>query len=106
MATISHYGSQQVEIQTETETPSVLMLNDANYPGWRAYVNEKPTPVLKADHLFRGVVLPPGKNTVKFRYEPLSFRIGTLISAAALCVLLVPLFWRRERNKKHHQRIA
>lgn len=86
-ADISQYDSQHVRIETHCDTPVVLMLNDANYPGWRAYVDGKLAPVVKANYLFRGVILLPGKHVVEFSYEPLSFRLGLMISIGALATL-------------------
>lgn len=86
-AHISQYDSQRVQIEENSESAGVLMLNDANYPGWRAYVNGKLTPIIKADYLFRGVFLPPGRNVVDFVYEPMSYRLGSMISAGALIIL-------------------
>lgn len=86
-ARISQYTSQYVRIEADAATPAILMLNDANYPGWRAYLNGTPAPILKANYLFRGVILPAGHNVVEFAYEPASFRFGTFISAGALAIL-------------------
>jgi uncharacterized membrane protein YfhO len=74
------------------------MLNDANYPGWLAYVNGKPTPILDANYLFRGVILPAGRSTVEFVYEPASFRVGALISIAALAALIILALHSRMRR--------
>jgi uncharacterized membrane protein YfhO len=78
------------------------MLNDSNYPGWRAYIDRKAAPLLKADYLFRGVALPAGKSTVVFAYEPVSFKAGILISLAALLLLLTPMVipWVRARARQ------
>lgn len=103
-AQIISYTSRRVTINAETSTPAVLMLNDTNYPGWRATLNGKPTPILQADYLFRGIVLPPGKSVVEFSYEPHSFRLGALISISALAILVVPaavMYRRRRRHSRH-----
>ena len=75
-ARIVSYQSQRVVIEAEAAAPSVLMLTDTNYPGWQAYLNGRKVPIATANYLFRGVVVPPGKNVVEFAYEPNSFRIG------------------------------
>ena len=98
-ASIVSYASQRVLVETQSEAPAILMLNDANYPGWRAFVNGNPAPILQADYLFRGVVVPAGHVTVEFDYAPASFRIGALISLAGLIVLVVPLFSRGLRRR-------
>ena len=48
-----------VELEVD-ELPGyrILTLVDAAYPGWRATVDEKPTPLLRANDVFKAVVLP------------------------------------------------
>jgi hypothetical protein len=91
-ATIVDYDSQHVQIETRSDTPAILMLNDANYPGWHATLNGRPVPILQADYLFQAVIVPAGRATVEFTYAPLSFRAGALISLASLIALVVPFF--------------
>jgi uncharacterized membrane protein YfhO len=62
------------------------VVTDTYYPGWRAFVDGVERPIYPADVAFRGVLLPPGRHTVEMRYEPLSFRAGLAVSAAALAV--------------------
>jgi O-antigen/teichoic acid export membrane protein len=66
----------------------VLVLADVMFPGWMASVDGVSTPVLRTDALFRGVELGPGEHTVILEYRPLSFRVGTLLSAIALAILI------------------
>jgi hypothetical protein len=106
-ARIALYESQRVMIEADSSTPAVLMLNDTNFPGWRATVNGKPTPILQADYLFRGVLIPAGKNIVEFSYQPTSFRLGAMISALALLALIaVPVFTYRRRQLSERRPIT
>jgi len=104
-AHISSYESQRVRIEAVSDAPALLMLNDTNYPGWRAYVNGQPTPVVAADYLFRGVVIPAGSSVVEFSYEPTSLRIGFAISLVSMIIVGILMLhgarWRRagEREK-------
>jgi uncharacterized membrane protein YfhO len=65
----------------------VLVLGDAYYPGWRAFVGSQETEVFPANYAFRGITLPPGDHRVEFRYQPDSFGMG-LLSTAAGAVLV------------------
>jgi hypothetical protein len=94
-ARILSYESQRVRIEAATDTPAVLMLNDAHYPGWRAYLNGRAVPILRADYLFRGVMLPAGKHTIEFSYQPASFWWGLAISLITLLVVVALLAWPR-----------
>ena len=43
----------------------------------------------RANALFRGVVLEPGRHEVVYRYEPKAFRIGSWLAAGSLVSLAV-----------------
>jgi Bacterial membrane protein YfhO len=90
-ANILSYQSQHVLIETQTDAPAILVLNDSNYPGWRALVNGQPAPILTADYLFRGVVVPSGHARVEFVYAPTSFKLGAVISLLSFVALTLPL---------------
>ena len=89
-------GSSEMIVETSTrlvlswqmETPGLLVVADAWDPGWRAYLDGAPVPVLRVNHALRGVVLPAGTGTLEFRFEPTSFARGTALCAAAAAVLL------------------
>ena len=83
-ADIVHYGPERVEIQARSQRPGLLVLSDNYYPGWKAKVDGKPVDVERVDYLFRGVRVPAGASTVEFFYEPLSWRVGWIVSLLAL----------------------
>ena len=61
------------------------------YPGWVCRVDGNEMPVWKADHAFRGVMVPDGSREVVFHFEPQSYRRGKWISMIALAA--VPVFF-------------
>jgi hypothetical protein len=90
--------ASRVAIDTETETDGFLYVADTYYPGWRAYIDGRRTKIHRADIAFRAVFVPKGHHRVVFRYVPLSFYSGLLITVmgAALCVCLVLREGRRK----------
>jgi hypothetical protein len=52
--------------------------------GWSATVNGRPAEVFRADGVFRGVVVPPGRHTVTFSYRNDDEVRGRLVAGAAL----------------------
>jgi hypothetical protein len=77
----------RVVIAARMETAGVLVLADTWDAGWKAFVDGRATDVLRMNYLLRGVLVPPGKHTVEFRYEPASFTWGVrlfVVSAALL----------------------
>ena len=83
-AKITAYQNQSVAIRASLNNHGILVLADSYYPGWKAYVDGKEEPILRANLFFRGVLLSPGEHVVEFRYEPRSFSIGRAISLTTL----------------------
>jgi len=68
------------------------------YPGWKAFVDGKETKIYRANYMFRAIPLPVRWQKVEFKYEPLSFRLGGLITLLTLFGLgAVAFFLRRNR---------
>lgn len=64
-----------------------LVLSDAYYPGWRVWVDGREGELLRANYAFRTVSLTAGRHTVRFQFDPLSWRIGLGISAVTWLAL-------------------
>jgi hypothetical protein len=88
-AKIIRYENNNVLINVSLQAPGVLVLTDSYYPGWKVFVDGKQSKILQANHFFRGVELAVGDHIVEFKYEPLSFRIGSTISLSTLFLLTV-----------------
>ena len=98
-ARIARYEDERVELRTSTSRPGLLVLTDSFFPGWKATVDGEDAPVHRVDYLVRGVRVPAGRHTVRFRYEPASWRAGWIVSLVALLVVLaaVAVGLRRRR---------
>jgi hypothetical protein len=103
-AAIRSYSPLQVVIDTDSQQNTLLVLTDSYYPGWRAYVDGKETPILHANYLFRGVALPSGKHTVEFVYFADSFKIGLALSGitAGLLITVLIVGLRRKKLGNNH----
>jgi len=95
-ARIVEYRPEHVEIETDGRRPAVVVLTDAHYPGWQASVDGRPAALLRADFLFRGVAVPPGRHTIALDYRPRSLRLGLALAALVACAFAVAV-WRERR---------
>ena len=64
------YQPEQIELDVTLDAPGVLVLADTWYPGWQATVDGVPAALLRANYLFRAVLLPAGQHRVQFDYRP------------------------------------
>lgn len=55
-----------VTITTQSKGNSLLVLTDTFYPSWHVLVDGAEQNIYRTDYNFRGILLPPGNNTVVF----------------------------------------
>jgi hypothetical protein len=99
-AEIVAHVPERVEIAVDAPRDGLLVLTDAWYPGWRATRDGQDAPILRANGLFRAVVVPAGRSRVIFEYRPESFRRGLTLSALSLALAVaIPLAARRVQRR-------
>jgi hypothetical protein len=85
------YEPERIELAASVAQPALLILADAHYPGWEAWLDGSPVPIYRANLMFRAMALPPGEHTVTFTYRPSSWRTGILISLITAALLMSAL---------------
>jgi len=80
----SPFTAQRGEIDVEAQDRSLLVISQAHYPAWRAVLNGKPTTLWRANYAFQALEVPKGLNHVRIIYHDRFFRLGVVLSAAAL----------------------
>jgi hypothetical protein len=78
-------------LQVQASGRGWVFLADTWYPGWEASVNGQETTILRANYLFRAVEVQPGMSEIEFRYRPISFTAGLMISAAGWLIVLLSI---------------
>jgi hypothetical protein len=79
-ARILSYRNTEITIAVDAPGGGILVLNDVWHPWWRATVDGRPADILKANVLFRAVVVPPGRHEVRFSFHPLSGALAQIRS--------------------------
>lgn len=59
--------------------------------GWNAFIDGKPAPYCRVDYALRGMLVPAGKHTIEFRFEPTSYYAGVKISLFSYIAVLIML---------------
>ncbi len=92
------YGPNRVEIEAQASAPALLVLSDPWYPGWHATVDGEPTPIVRANYLFRGVPLEYGRHRIEMTYWPWQIPVGITVSIATLLLMAAALVISRQRS--------
>jgi hypothetical protein len=87
-AVITERRPDRVVVRTNVNRPALLVLADVYAHGWKAYVDDKLTPIAITNVAFRGVPVGAGDHTVRFEFDPDDLETGRMISAVLFAILL------------------
>jgi hypothetical protein len=79
-ARLLRYANTEVVVEVDAPAGGILLLNDIWHPWWRAHVDQAEAEILKANVIFRAVVVSSGRHVVRFSFRPIA---GALAELAA-----------------------
>lgn len=91
---LTHYDYNTLELAVEAASPGFLAYADGWAPQWRASVDGRPAPVLRANGNFKAVPIEAGTHAVRLEFDPAAFRwslyafFGTPIIAVAILLAM------------------
>jgi uncharacterized membrane protein YfhO len=83
----------KVVVKTTTNRPALLVLGDVYAHGWKAWVDDKPTPIVITNVAFRGVPVAAGTHNVRFEFDPDALTTGRTISLVLFVMLIAYGVW-------------
>jgi hypothetical protein len=101
--TILSYAPEQVRVQVQSPAQGFVVLGDTYYPGWKAFIDGVPTPVLPANYVLRAVAVGAGTQQIDFVYDPWTLKVGALISGVT-CLVIGGIWLQETRTGLRHQR--
>ncbi|MBU1996069.1 MAG: YfhO family protein [Candidatus Omnitrophica bacterium] len=81
----------KIEIDINVQIPSMLVLTDVWYPGWKATVDGKEEKIYRVNYCQRGLWLEDGRHHIILKFKPKAWTIGATVSIIT-CILLLVLF--------------
>lgn len=89
---IEKYGDENIYLNVKASGNNFLFLGDTYVgKGWKAFVNGNETPIYRANHNFRGIIVPAGEHKIHFEYLPESFLITKNISLVLSSLVVLGL---------------
>ncbi|MBX2906689.1 MAG: YfhO family protein [Taibaiella sp.] len=100
---LSSYGLDDISFSSHNSQPGFAVFSDIYYEkGWKAYVDEKEVPIIRANYVLRALKLPAGDHKIDFRFRPASFYNGkkvAIVSSVLLVLLCAGAFYPALKKK-------
>jgi hypothetical protein len=78
-------------IETNSDSPALLILSESAYPGWQVTVDGRPATPLTVYSVIKAVCVPAGQHQVEWRFVPLIFVAGGVITLFGLLFVALAL---------------
>lgn len=89
---LDKYGLNEISFVSNNSHEGLAVFSDIYYDkGWKAYVDGKETPIVKANYVLRAVLLPAGNHKIEFKFHPETY-YSTNNYAMISSILLYALF--------------
>ncbi|MFZ4546065.1 MAG: YfhO family protein [Bacteroidales bacterium] len=87
---LTEYKPNQLTYLSETSREQLAVFSEIYYEkGWDAYIDGKKSPYFRANYVLRAMIVPAGKHTIEFKFDPPVYRIGEKISLASSLLLVL-----------------
>ena len=97
---IQYPQGDHITVSVEASAPATLFLSENYYKYWKAKVNGKETPIVRAFGTFQAVAVPAGKSTVEFVYRSGAVAFAKKFVYASLFLYLLMAVWAFLPKKK------
>ena len=89
---LTYYSPNRLRYDVSAPASGLAVFSEIYYPaGWKAFVDGKETPILRADYTLRALPVDEGEHEVEFVFAPESFTKGRVMSMASSIAIIVLL---------------
>ena len=104
---IEKYGDENIYLNVNATGNNFLFLGDTYVgKGWKAYVDGNEVPIYRANHNFRGVIVPKGNHKIHFEYLPESFVITKNVSLVLSSLVVLGLLFAVGMNFRKKKEVT
>lgn len=90
---LTSYGTDILKYTSNSKTELPAIFSEVYYPeGWNCYVDEKQIETFRVNYILRGAIIPAGKHTIEWKFEPISYIKGSTYASIFSILLLLTFF--------------
>lgn len=94
---VERFEPGDVQLATNTEGNALVVLQQADYPGWHVFVDGEKVVHFRSAYTNITVLVPGGSHTVTYKFMPRYFKVLATLSYSGLLVLLAALVRYRKK---------
>ncbi|MEJ7610372.1 MAG: YfhO family protein [Ferruginibacter sp.] len=98
------FDNDAISYESNAAGNHLAVFSEIYYKDWKAYIDGKPATYVKANYVLRALVIPGGKHTINFKFEPAIFFTSKTITAVTtwlmIGLLLFAVFTEVRRKNK------
>ena len=89
---LTEYQPNYLKYDFNATSNQFTVFSDIYYDkGWNAYINGEPVSHFRVNYILRALVVPAGKHTIEFKFEPKSYYTGNKVSLASSLLLILAI---------------
>ena len=87
---LTKYGLNDIHFESSNTHDGLAVFADIYYDkGWKAFIDGKEAPIVKANYILRALRIPAGTHKIDFRFEPKTYYTGKTITGIAGTILVI-----------------
>ena len=105
-----HYGVNELKYVSQANVKAPAIFSEIWYPeGWNCYIDGKQVDVFRANYILRGAMIPAGKHTIEWKFEPATYAKSesmALMGSVSLLLSCLVIFGMALRPKQEEKEAA
>ena len=86
---LTSYAPDELEYQSVANEAKTAVFSEIYYPyGWKAYIDDQPAEIFRANYVLRALNIPAGNHQIRFEFRPDTVYKGDKISMAFVILML------------------
>ena len=88
------YRPNKLSYEAVILNQQLAVFSEIWYPnGWVATIDGKESEIIRVNYVLRGLIIPPGKHTIVFSFNPPGYQTANMISFVSSLILILFALW-------------